>query len=125
MVTTISPVAGTGSSSGTKTNGSSAQTNASSSSLMSFGIDGLLERLKARAAHGVQEALALLADGQVGLDLGVDGVRKLAGRQGRAEDLRQGGLLVARASERQLVVFLALLIHPQDADGAQVVVAAG
>src|SRR4051812_39760661 len=88
--TMISPVAGTGSSSGTNTNASSTQRALSPSSLMSFGIDGLLERLQAGAAHGVQETLVALADGEIGVDHGLDGVGDLAGAHGRAQDLGQG-----------------------------------
>jgi hypothetical protein len=42
----------------------------------------------------------------------------LVGRQRRAEDLADRSVLGARAAQRQLVEFLALLIDAQDADVA-------
>src|SRR3990167_3883475 len=113
-------------SSDTWVNGSSARTKAPSAwSLMRVGIDGLLERGDAGAAHGVEEALLALAFAQIDVDQDIDGLGHAVGRQGRAQHGAYRRVLGAGAAQGQLVEFLALLIDAQDADMADVVVAAG
>src|SRR5437868_7313853 len=93
------------------------------STLMRVGIDGLLEGGDARAAEGVQEALAVAALAQVDLDHLLDGLGHLVGRQGRAQHGAERGVLFAGAAQGDLVELLALLIDAQDADVTHVMVA--
>ena len=62
---------------------------------MSVGIDGLLERREAGAAEGVEEALAVLALAQIDLHQLVDRLGDPVGRQRRAQDLADLGVLGA------------------------------
>src|SRR3989338_1289667 len=120
-----SPVSGIASSSATETKVLSAQRAPPLTSSISLGIDSLLEGLEAEAPIGVEEALAVGPDGEIGADQLVNGGGDLVGRQGRTQDLADRGVFRARAAQRQLVEFLALLIDAQDADVGHVVVAAG
>src|SRR4029077_13115475 len=122
---TITSPRGIGSSSTTAGYGSSAASARWPVHLMSAGIDRLLEGGQSRAAEGVEEALAVLAFAQIDLDHAVDGVSDLVGRHGRAQHLAKASVRLGRAAEGELVKLLALLIDAQDADGADVVVAAG
>ena len=65
------------------------------------------------------------ARSQIDLDDVLDGVGDLRERHGRAEQRAELGVFVGRAAERDLVEFLALLIDAEDADVADVMVAAG
>src|SRR6185436_15893801 len=100
--------------------------------MISLAIDPLLERLHADTLHDVDETLHLaIALFEVTLDQFFDHVRHLGARQGRAEHLAQhrvgpfamGFALVA--ADLDLVPLLAVLIDAEDADVADVVVAAG
>src|SRR5947209_20517704 len=94
-------------SSSTWVKASLASTMRSPCSLMSVGIDGLLERRDAGAAEGVEEPLALLALAQIDLDHLLDRLSHTHGRQGRAQHLAQGRLLFGRPAEGQLIELLA------------------
>ena len=96
----------------------------SSPSLMS-GIEPLLERLEAGTLIGFQETLAVGANVQIGLDDGLDRVGHIIAGERGSDDLADGSVLVRIAAERDLVVFDALLIDTQNADVADVVMAAG
>src|SRR5262245_13519003 len=89
------------------------------------GIEGLLERLEADAAIGVEEAFSVLAQLQVGVDNGLDGANNLIGAEGGADDIAERGILVGAAAEGDLVELLAVLIDAQNADMADMVMAAG
>jgi hypothetical protein len=61
----------------------------------------------------------------IDLQQAVDHFRHLGGRERRADDLADRGLVALGAAERHLVPLAAVLVHAQDADVAHVVVAAG
>src|SRR5690606_19742262 len=88
-------------------------------------IDALLERVDSDTAEGVEEGFFFGALLDVDLDQLVDHVGHFLLGEGRAEDLRQAGLAAGAAAEGHLVELLALLVHAEDADVADVVVAAG
>jgi hypothetical protein len=92
---------------------------------LSSGIELLLEGSRADPGQGVVEALAVAALLQIGGDDAVDRVDHVVVGEGRADDLADGGVLVGAAAERDLVELLALLVDAEDADVADVVVAAG
>src|SRR5690606_10411478 len=116
---TITGPSGSASSSPTVTNLSSTN----SPFLMSF-IEALLERLDADAAIGVDEPLALVALADIGRDDGLDRVDDFLFGEGTADDVADGRLLVRRATERHLVIFDALLVDAENADMADMVMAA-
>src|SRR5262245_1064177 len=92
----------------------------------SGGIEGLFEGVHAQTGVGGQKRL--LGAGpqfQVGVDHLLDGIDDAVGTKARAGDAGQGRVLAAGATEQQLVVFLASLFDAEDADGTDVVVAAG
>src|SRR5215813_7340486 len=93
-------------------------------SLMS-GIELLLERGQAEAAIGVEEALALLAAVEIDIDDRLHRIDDAVGGEGRADDVADAGVLVGAAAEGDLVELLALLVDAQDADMADMMVAAG
>src|SRR5687768_4756275 len=66
-----------------------------------------------------------MAPGDIGIDDLADGVGYVLAGKARTEDRANRGALGGRAAERDLVIFLALLIEAQDADVADMVVAAG
>src|SRR5690606_19012476 len=92
--------------------------------LMSF-IEALLERIDADPAIGVDEALAILADADIGRDDGLDRVDDLILGEGTADNVADGRLFVRRAAQRHLVIFDALLVDAENTDMAHMVVAAG
>src|SRR5690606_27345416 len=86
----------------------------------------LLERRRPQPPVGGEEGLlAPLAQREIGLDDGLDGVGDLLRREATADDLADRAVLVARAAERHLIELLALLLDAEDADMADMVVAAG
>src|SRR5688572_4571274 len=95
-------------------------------SLSMSGIEGLLEWIGTDAAVGVEEALLRPApEAQIGGDDGFDGPDDALAREGRADDLSERGGLVGAAAQRDLVELLAFLVDAEDADMADMVVAAG
>src|SRR5262245_25278010 len=119
-VTMTAPASCSGSSSGTNRQGSSTMPVA----LMS-GIELLLEGLQADAPVGVEEALAVGAYMQVGVDDGLDRAHHFGGAEGRAHDVAERGVLVGAAAERDLIELGAVLVDAEDADVADMVLAAG
>src|SRR5262249_26237421 len=89
-------------------------------------IDALLERFDAEALDGVDEQLlGLLAQLEIGRRDVFHHVGHLAIGYGRADQGAKLGLLVGAAADRHLVVFLAVLFDPENADVAHMVMAAG
>src|SRR5215470_12206308 len=119
-VTITAPASGSGSSSGTDSQGSSTTPVA----LMS-GIELLLEGLQADAPVGVEEALAVGAHMQVGVDDGLDRTNYIRGAERRSHDVADRGVLVGAAAEGDLVELGAVLVDPEDADVPHMMVAAG
>src|SRR5437867_7188769 len=94
-------------------------------SLMSRGIDALLERLDAEPADGIDEALVLVALVDVDVDETADDLGHFIRRERRADDLAQRRVLALAAADRNLVPLLAVLVDAEHADVADVMVAAG
>src|SRR5215472_10295826 len=94
-------------------------------SLMSRGIDALLERLDAEPPDGVDEALVLVAALDVDVDQALDDVGHLLSGEGRADDLAERRLIALCAADRDLVPLLAVLVDAEHADVADVMVSAG
>src|ERR1700693_1625136 len=112
---------GTGTSSATRANPSSTMRPPLTSCM-----DALLERLEAYALDRVDEDLAgALAQFHVGRDDVLDYVDDLAGRQRRAEQGAELGVLISAAADRHLVIFLPVLLDAENADVADMVMAAG
>src|SRR5262245_15947042 len=113
--------AGTGASSSTRTNRSSTMRPA-----LTSGIDALLERLDAEALDGLDEVLVRpLAQLEIGGGNVLDHVGDLAVRHSGAENGAEPRGVVGPAADRHLVKFLAVLLDAEDADMADMVVAAG
>src|SRR5260221_2128678 len=100
-------------------------------SLISVAIYGFLEGFYPEAVHHVHEGLGVaVAAREVTLDQLFDRVRDLGTREGRADDLAEGSApagpdLALVAADLDLVPLLAVLVDAEDADVADVVVAAG
>src|SRR5687767_6823125 len=98
---------------------------------MSVAIDAFLERFDADAMHHVDEALGLaVAALEIAGDELLDNVRNIGTRKGGSQNPPQGRFGSALgpalvAADLDLVPLLAVLIHAEDADVADVVVAAG
>jgi len=88
-------------------------------------IDGLLEGFEAFACQGGDEGLALAPQTDIGAQRALDRVDSGVGAQRRAENAADLRLAVGDPAKRELVDFLAALIHPQKADIRHMVVAAG
>src|SRR2546430_9721183 len=88
-------------------------------------IGALPEGPEAHAAQGVDEAFALGAQGAIHLDHSLDGRRDFVLRHRRTDDFTERGEAVRRAAEGDLVPLLAVLVDAEDADVADVVMAAG
>src|SRR4029077_1369435 len=83
------------------------------------------ERRDADAPHGVNEALVFGAQRPIALDDALDCPGDLALPHRRPDDLAERGEAVGGAAEADLVPLLAVLVDAEDADVADVVVAAG
>src|SRR3954451_8612365 len=116
----IAGASGSGASSATVTQSSAARRPSSSN-----GIERLLERREADAAIGVDEALAHGAMRNIGAEDGLhrigDGIVGEAG----ADQLADRGVVGRRAAEGDLVALGTALIDAEDADMADMVMAAG
>src|SRR5581483_7584200 len=93
-------------------------------SLMS-GIERLLERRVADAAIGVGKALAAAPFVEIDIDELVDRAGHGVGGHRGTDDGAQRGVLVGAAADGDLIELLAVLIDPQNADMADMMVAAG
>src|SRR5574337_2044883 len=93
--------------------------------LLLTAIDPLLERMNAEAVHRIDEALVRMPMFDVGLDEPLDHVGHFGGGEGRADDLAKRRVIALGAADRDLVPLLAILVDAEDADVADVVVAAG
>src|SRR5579862_7075935 len=89
------------------------------------GIDALLERLDAGALHRLDEAfLRPLPQLEIrGGDV-LNNVGDLRVRHRRADQRAEPGIIVGTAAERDLIKFLAVLLDAENADVADVVMAA-
>ena len=83
------------------------------------------DRREADAADIVDEALALAARGKIDGDDPLDRVRHLLGSEAGAQNLADRGILGGVAAKRDLVGFDAALLQAENADMADMVVAAG
>src|SRR5690242_19724089 len=88
-------------------------------------IGHVLERLHADAAIGVEEALAVPAQLQIGIHDALDRRADVVRCKARTHDVADAGIFRARAAKLELVVFDAFLVDAKDADVAGVMVAAG
>src|SRR5580765_6289257 len=89
-------------------------------------IGALLEGPDADTAHGIDEALLVVAHAAVDLHDALEGGGHLVLGHRRTDHLAEGGAAAARrAPESDLVPLLAVLIHAQHADVADVVAPAG
>ncbi len=88
-------------------------------------IYALLERVDTDTAEGVDEGFFLGPAFHVDLDDLVDHVGHLLLGEGRAEDLPEAGVARRAAAEGDLVELRAFLVDPEDADVADMVMAAG
>src|SRR5258708_2119262 len=99
-------------------------------SLISVAIYGFLEGFCPDAVHHVDEAFGVaVAAREIALDQLFDHVRDLGAREGRADDLAEGGTAAGPdfalvAADLDLVPLLAVLVDAENADMADVVVAA-
>src|SRR5512142_2790702 len=75
---------------------------------MSCGIDALLEGFDAEAVHGVDEALVVVPELDIGLDQALDHVGHLGRRERRADHLAERGMGALHAADRHLVELGAL-----------------
>src|SRR5262245_56876683 len=93
---------------------------------LTSGIDTFLEWFDAETFHGVDEQFfGGIAQFHVGGDHVLDDVGDFAIAHRRPEQGAEPGVLVGAAPERDLVEFLAVLLDAEDADVADMVVAAG
>src|SRR5262245_41672054 len=96
------------------------------SSTSSGGIERLLEGRGAEATVGCEEGLLCTrAQLEIGVDDLLDRIDDAVGAEAGAGDGGQRRILGTGAAEQQLVVLLPPLLHAQNADVADVVVAAG
>src|SRR5262249_9825875 len=92
---------------------------------MSWRIHAGLERCHADTAEGVEEAFAVLALGDVGVEDASWRLRDFRLRHGRTDDLADRGIVAAGgAAERDLVPLLPALVDAEDADVTDGMVAA-
>src|SRR5215470_10370407 len=94
-------------------------------SLMSFGIDALLEGLDPEPAHRIDEAFVLVAPLDVDIDQPLDDAGHFSGRERRPDHLAQGRMFALIAADGDLVPLLAVLVDAEHANVADVVMAAG
>src|SRR3984957_20786885 len=93
---------------------------------LTSGIDPLPERFDAEPFHRVDEQLiGTGAQRQVSLDNILDHIGDLAKRHGRPDQGANLGVLVGAAADGDLIEFLAVLLDAENADMADMVMAAG
>src|SRR5690606_12817502 len=93
--------------------------------LISFGINLFLEWRQSYPVERVHKQLAVLAAAGIYVDDLLDHIRDFILGEGGAHDLPEGGVIVCRSTKGHLVEFLTLLVYPEDADVAHVMVPAG
>src|SRR5690625_63056 len=94
-------------------------------SLISSGLDSLLERLHAKAVVGVEKRLFCHTFLHVQLnDLG-DHIDHFVAAEGRPQNRRERGAVARVAPQLDLVELLTFFVHAQNADITDVVMAAG
>src|SRR5215472_13094242 len=119
--TTMATPSGTGASSSTRTKRSSMIRPALTSR-----IDALLEGIDADARDGIDENLVRpVAQLEIGGGDVLDHVGDLAVWHRRTQNFAELGALVGATADRHLVVLLAVLLDPEDADVPDVMVTAG
>src|ERR1019366_2645332 len=117
----IAPPSGSGSSSATWTNASPMIF-----PLLTSGIDPLPERFNAKPLDRVDEKfVGALPKRQIGFDNILDHVGDLAIGHGGADQGADHRVLVGTAADRDLIEFLAVLLDAENADMADVMMAAG
>src|ERR1019366_3550260 len=87
-------------------------------SLMSRGIDTLLEGFDAQTADGIDEPLVLMPFFHINVDQAGDDVRHFLRRERRPYHLAQGRGRALIAADRDLIPLLAVLIDAKHADVA-------
>src|SRR5690606_10604870 len=106
--------------------GSSCQVSSSTSPfLMIRCIDALLERVDSDTAEGIEEGFFFGALLDVDANQLFDHVSHLLLGKGGAKDLRQCRVTACTATDGHLVELLTFLVHAENADMANVMVAAG
>ena len=88
-------------------------------------IELLLEGRLAEAAIGVEEALSVLAPVEIDIEDRLHRIDDALGREGRADDVADAGILVGAAAEGHLIELLAFFVDAENADMADVMMAAG
>src|SRR5665213_1710241 len=88
------------------------------------GIERLLERRRADAVIGLGENLAVAAQAKINVDQRVDRTRHVIGRHRRPDDGTKRGMLVGAAAQGDLVELLAVLVDAEQADMADMMMAA-
>src|SRR5688572_7618784 len=117
----ISPFEGRGSS-----EPSSCQSSEVKPMSLSSGIEGFLEGLRPQPPVDLEERLLLAdADRKIGVDNLIDRVGHLVGCEAWADDLTNGGAFRRGTAKRDLVELLAPLIEAENADVADMMMAAG
>src|SRR5215217_1012617 len=93
---------------------------------LGIAIEGLLERGFTEAAIGVDEALVGAdAPGDIGVDQRLDGAGHVLCLKAGPDDLADRGMFGRVATQRDLVQLAALLLDAENADMANMVMAAG
>src|ERR1700674_780232 len=95
------------------------------SGLLRVAVHACLERGDAEAMDGVDEELVLVARVDVGIDQLRDDLGHLGRGERRSDDLSQRGVVALAPADGHLVELRALLVDAEDADVADVMVAAG
>ena len=91
-----------------------------------MGIDALLEGLDAEPVDDVDEALRrVVAPLEIDVDQPLTTSATSCAGHRRADDLADAGVVALAAADRDLVPLLAVLVDAEDADVADVMVAAG
>src|ERR1700693_4545011 len=89
------------------------------------GVDMLLERVNADSLHGIDEAFVFGALLHIDLQQAIDHDRHLGGRERWPVVFAYGGLIAWRAADRDLIPLAAVFIDAENADIADVMMAAG
>src|ERR1700753_3448579 len=93
---------------------------------LTSGIDALPERFDAEALDGVDEQFVRArAQREIGLDNILNDVGNFAVTHSRPDQRADSGMLVGTAADRDLIEFLAVLLDTENADVADMMMAAG
>src|SRR5258705_1039957 len=88
-------------------------------------IEAFLERLRADTAIGVKETLAAVPKVLIGVDDVLDRIHDPFAIKAWSENLAERGVLRARTAQQDLVILHAFAVDAQNADMADMVMAAG